>query len=72
MQVRFSTVDLPPHDRVRFWCDYFFAKQVHSITPGEIPDPSAFRAEASGLIAGGFALLDIKSGLEESNAPQPT
>jgi len=63
-QVRFSTDDLPPRDRVRFWCDYF-AKQAHSITPGEIPDPGAFRAEASGSVAGEFALLDIKSGLEK-------
>jgi hypothetical protein len=63
MQVRFLTDDLPPRDRARFWCDYF-AKQVHSITPSEIPDPGAFRAEASGSVAGEFALLDIKSGLE--------
>ena len=63
MQIRFSTDDLPPRDRVRFWCDYF-AKQAHSITPSEIPDPGAFRAEASGSVAGEFALLDIKSGLE--------
>jgi AraC-like DNA-binding protein len=63
MQVRFSTDDLPPRDRVRFWCDYF-AKQAHGITPGEIPDPGAFRAQASGSVAGEFALLDIKSGLE--------
>jgi AraC-like DNA-binding protein len=63
MQVHFSTDHIPPRDRVRFWCDYF-AKQAHSITPGEIPDPGAFRAEASGSIAGEFALLDIKSGLE--------
>ena len=63
MQVRFSTDDLPHKDRVRFWCDYF-AKQAHSITPGEIPDPTVFRAEAEGQTAGGFALLDIKSGLE--------
>jgi AraC-like DNA-binding protein len=64
MQVRFSTDGLPPRDRVRFWCD-FIAKQAHSITPGEIPDPGAFRAEASGSVAGEFALLDIKSGLEK-------
>jgi AraC-like DNA-binding protein len=63
MQVHFSTDPIPPRDRVRFWCDYF-AKQAHSITPGEIPDPGAFRAEASGSIVGEFALLDIKSGLE--------
>ena len=63
MQVRFSTDDLPPRDRVRCWCD-FLAKHAHSITPSEIPDPSAFRAEASGSVAGEFALLDIKSGLE--------
>jgi AraC-like DNA-binding protein len=63
MQVRFSTDGLPPRDRVRLWCDYF-AKQAHSITPGEIPDLDAFRAEASGSVAGKFALLDIKSGLE--------
>ena len=63
MQVRFSTDDLPPRDRVRFWCDYF-AKQAHSITPSEIPDANTFHAEASGSLAGEFALLDIKSGLE--------
>jgi AraC-like DNA-binding protein len=60
---RFSSEDLPPHDRVRLWCDYF-AKNAHSITPGKIPDPGAFRPEASGSVAGEFALLDIKSGLE--------
>jgi AraC-like DNA-binding protein len=63
MQIRFSTDDLPPQDRVTFWCDYF-AKQVHSFTPREIPDAGAFRAEASGSVAGEFALLYIKSGLE--------
>jgi AraC-like DNA-binding protein len=63
MQVHFSTDDIAPADRVRFWCDYF-ARQAHSITPGEIPDPDAFRAEAGGSIAGEFALLDIKSGLQ--------
>jgi AraC-like DNA-binding protein len=62
-QVRFSTDDLPPHDRVRSWCD-FFAKHVHSITPSEIPDPDTFRAKASGWVAGGFVLLEIRSGLE--------
>jgi AraC-like DNA-binding protein len=62
-QIQFSTDDLPPRDRVQFWCDYF-AKQAHSITPNDIPDPDAFRAEASGFVAGEFALLDIKSGLE--------
>src|SRR5260370_22083406 len=63
MLVRFSTDDLPPRDRVRFWCDYF-AKQAHSITPGEIPDPGTFHAEAQGSVAGEFALLDITSGFE--------
>jgi AraC-like DNA-binding protein len=63
MRVHFSTDDIAPRDRVRFWCDYF-AKQAHSITPSEIPEPNAFRAEASGSNAGEFALLDIKSGLE--------
>ena len=62
MQVRFSTDDLPLRDRVPFWCDYF-AKQAHSITPNEIPDPDTFHAEASGSVAGAFALLDIKSAL---------
>jgi AraC-like DNA-binding protein len=63
MQVRFSSDGLPPRDRVQFWCDYF-AKQPHRITPSDIPDPGVFRAEASGSVAGEFALLDIKSGLE--------
>ena len=63
MQVRFSTVEVPPRDRVGFWCDYI-AKQAHSITPGESPDPDGFRAEMSGSVVGEFALLDIDSGLE--------
>jgi AraC-like DNA-binding protein len=63
MQVHVSTGEIPPGDRVQFWRDYF-AKQAHSITPGEVEDLDAFHAEASGSAAGGFALLDIKSGLE--------
>jgi len=63
MQVHFSTDNLPARDRVRSWCDYF-AKRAHSITPGEISDPGAFRAEADGQVAGEFALLDIEEGFE--------
>jgi AraC-like DNA-binding protein len=63
MRLSFSTDDLAPGDRARFWCD-FFAQQVHSFTPGELPDPGDFRAEASGHVAGGFALIDIETGLE--------
>ena len=63
MRVHCSTDDLPPRDRVRFWCD-FFARQAHNITPGEVPDPGAFRAAAGGQVAGEFALLDFESGLE--------
>ena len=70
MRVYFSTDGLPPRDRVKFWCDYF-ARQVHSFTPGEIPDAAAFRAEASGQVAGGFALLDIETGLRGPGAPAP-
>jgi AraC-like DNA-binding protein len=62
-QIRFSTDDLPSRDRVRSWCDYF-AKQAHSITPNEIPDPGTFHAQASGSVAGEFALLNIETGLE--------
>lgn len=62
MQVRFSTIDLPPPDRVRLWCDYL-AKHAHSITPGEVADPNEFRAQVSGSVAGEFALLNIKCGL---------
>ncbi len=65
MRLRFSTDDLPPGDRIGFWCD-FFAKQVHSFTPGELPDAGAFRAEATGHVAGGFALLDIETGLHSA------
>jgi AraC-like DNA-binding protein len=64
MQVRFSTDNLLPRDRIGSWCEYF-AKRAHSITPGDIPDPDAFHAEASGLVAGEFALLNIESGLEK-------
>jgi len=60
MQVRFSTDRLPPHDRVRLWCD-FHAKHAHSITPTEPSDPNSFRAEASGWVTGGFTLLNISS-----------
>ena len=63
MQVRFSTDGLPACDRVQSWCD-FFGKHAHSITPSELPDPGAFRAEADGWVAGGFALLHIRSGLD--------
>ena len=65
MRVHFSTDGLPPRDRVKFWCDYF-AREIHSFTPGEIPDAGAFRAEAAGEVAGGFALLDIETGLEKA------
>lgn len=65
MRVAFSTDDLPPGDRVRFWCDYY-ARQAHSVTPGEVPDAATFRAEASGHAAGGFALLDIRAGLRKA------
>ena len=64
MQVHFSTEEIAPRDRVRFWCEYF-ARQAHSITPKEIQDPGDFRAELSGSVAGEFALLDIKSGLQK-------
>ena len=70
MRVHFSTDSLPPRDRVRFSCDYF-AQQVHSFTPSEIPDAGAFRAEASGQVAGGFALLDIETGRSEPGARAP-
>jgi hypothetical protein len=60
MQVRFSTDDVPPHDRARFWCD-FFAKFAHSITPSKVPDSGTFRGEASGWVAGGFTLLNMKA-----------
>jgi len=63
MQVRFSTDDLAPRERVQFWCD-FFAKHAHSITPSENPDLSTFRAEATGWVAGEFVLLNVRSGLE--------
>jgi AraC-like DNA-binding protein len=63
MQVRFSTDEVPPQDRVRFWCD-FYGKYAHSITPTKIPDPGTFHGEASGWIAGSFTLLSIRSGLE--------
>ncbi len=62
MKVHVSTDDLPLRDRISFWCD-LFARQAHSFTPGEVPDASTFRAEASGHICGGFALLDIQTGL---------
>jgi hypothetical protein len=65
MRVHFSTEELRPRDRISYWCD-FFAQQVHSFTPGEVPDVSAFRAEAIGQVAGGFALLDIQTGLERA------
>ncbi len=63
MQVHFSTEDFAPDERLRSWCDYF-AKQAHSFTPSDVPDPKAFRAEAKGSIAGGFGLLEVKSGLQ--------
>jgi hypothetical protein len=64
MQLRFSTDHLPLRDRISFWCD-FLAQQVHSFTPGEVPDAGTFRAKAHGHVGGGFALLDIQTGLEK-------
>lgn len=62
-QVEFSTDNLLPRDRVKSWRD-FFAKRVHSITPGDVPDQNNFHAKASGSVAGEFALLNIESGLK--------
>jgi AraC-like DNA-binding protein len=64
MQVKFSTDLIEPRDRVKSWCDYF-AAHAHSITPSEISDPDSFRSEATGSIAGEFALLEVKSGFEK-------
>jgi AraC-like DNA-binding protein len=63
MALHWSTDDLPPHDRIAFWCD-FFAQQVHHFTPCDIPDPATFRAVARGECGSGFALLEIESGLQ--------
>jgi AraC-like DNA-binding protein len=63
MALRWSTDDIPLRDRVAFWCD-FFAQQAHRFTPYDIPDPVTFRAGASGESGGGFALLEIESGLK--------
>jgi len=62
MALHWSTDDIPPRDRIAFWCD-FFAQQAHRFTPCDIPDPTTFRAEARGECGNGFALLDIESGL---------
>ena len=59
MQVRFSTDDLPPRDRVGLW-RAFFAEHAHSITCG--PDVDEFRGDAGGWVSGEFKLLDIVSG----------
>jgi AraC-like DNA-binding protein len=63
MQVRFSAEDLPPSGRARYWCD-FFAKHAHTITSMETEDDGAFLGDTSGWVAGEFALLEIKSGLQ--------
>lgn len=63
MALHWSTDDIPPHDRIAFWCD-FFAQQAHRFTPCDIPDPATFRAEARGECGSGFALLEIESGLQ--------
>jgi len=63
MRIHFSTDGVPPRERVAQWRD-FFARHAHHITPGEVPDDNVFKAEAVGHVTGGFALLDIQSGLE--------
>ena len=63
MALHWSTDDMPPRDRIPFWCD-FFAQQAHRFTPCDIPDPATFRAAASGECGGGFALLEVESGLQ--------
>ena len=62
MALHWSTDDIPPRDRVTFWCD-FFAQRAHRFTPYDIPDPATFRAGASGESGSGFALLEVESGL---------
>jgi AraC-like DNA-binding protein len=62
MALHWSTDDIPPQDRIAFWCD-FFAQQAHRFTPCDIPDPAIFRAVARGECGSGFALLEIESGL---------
>lgn len=63
MVLDWSTDDVPPRDRITFWCD-FFAQQAHRFTPCDIPDPATFRAKAQGESGSGFALLEIESGLK--------
>ena len=63
MPLHWSTDEIPPHDRIAFWCD-FFAQQAHCFTPCDIPDPVTFRAAARGESGSGFALLEIESGLQ--------
>ncbi len=63
MALHWSTDNIPPRDRITFWCD-FFAQQAHRFTPCDIPDPATFRAVARGECGSGFALLEIESGLQ--------
>jgi AraC-like DNA-binding protein len=60
MRVHFSTYDLPPRDREEFWLD-FVSKHVISVTPGERPDPAAFRARLDAQAAGRFTLFDLQT-----------
>jgi AraC-like DNA-binding protein len=62
MALHWSTDEIPPRDRIAFWCD-FFAQQAHRFTPCDIPDPATFRAAARGECGSGLALLEIESGL---------
>src|ERR1700743_3049069 len=64
MTLHWSTDDIPPRDRVAFWCD-FFAQQAHRFTPGDVPDPATFRAVAQGVCGDGFALLEIETALRQ-------
>jgi AraC-like DNA-binding protein len=62
MQIHFSTDEAPPEERLGFWRERF-GRLAYVFTPGEGPD-DAFRAQARGAVAGGFALLEVETSLE--------
>jgi len=60
MRVHFSTDDLPPRDREEFFVD-LVAKHVMNVTPGDRPDPAAYRAQFDAFVAGRFSLFGYQT-----------
>src|SRR5271165_387983 len=64
MRIRFSTDDVPPHERLTFWRSLWrevVARQVCTYTLPDDPNPATFRAQVDAQVAGPFTLADVQT-----------